>query len=60
MSKLAVTFICENRHDVETVTVDLNRRGEIDEEEIWRLMTRGCRCVKCGGKIFTYRTRYRD
>ncbi|HOV79059.1 MAG TPA: hypothetical protein PK728_03055 [Bacillota bacterium] len=60
MSKLVITFVCENRHDVETVTFDLARRGGMSEEEIWKTQTKGCLCKKCGGKIFTYRTRYKD
>lgn len=60
MSKLVITFICENRHNVESVTVDLTRRGEVSEEEIWQMLTRDCRCTKCGSSNFTYRTRYKD
>ena len=60
MSRLAITFVCENRHNVETVTVDLNRYGDINEEDIWKLMTKGCRCAKCGSKRFIYRTRYKE
>ncbi|VFU18426.1 conserved hypothetical protein [anaerobic digester metagenome] len=59
LSKLVITFVCENKHDVETVTIDLKRRGEVDEKDIWQMMTRGCRCTKCGCKPFTYRTRYK-
>ncbi|MCG9968632.1 hypothetical protein L9W92_11285 [Pelotomaculum terephthalicicum JT] len=60
MSKLVITFICENRHDLETVTVDLARRGEVTKEEIWRMLTKDCRCKKCGSDKFIYRTRYKD
>jgi len=58
--KLVITFVCENRHDVETVTVDLSRKGELSEEEIWQMQSRSCRCRKCGSARFTYRTRYKD
>lgn len=60
MSKLVITFICENRHDVETVTVDLARRGEVSKEEIREMLTRDCRCRKCGSDKFIYRTRYKE
>jgi hypothetical protein len=60
LRKLTVTFVCENRHDVESVTIDLERRGELTGDEIWELMTRGCQCKKCGSKNFTYRTRYKS
>ncbi|OPX88808.1 MAG: hypothetical protein A4E53_01767 [Pelotomaculum sp. PtaB.Bin104] len=60
MSKLVITFICENRHDVESVTIDLARKGEVSREDIWRLMTRGSRCAKCGSVKFVYRTRYKE
>ena len=60
LSKLVITFVCENRHDVETVTFDLNRCGEIPPEEIWQLLRKGCRCNKCGSDKFTYRTRYKE
>lgn len=60
LSKLVITYVCENRHDVETVIIDLKRRGKVEEEDIWKMMTRGCRCTKCGCKPFTYRTRYKD
>lgn len=59
MSKLAITFICENRHDVETITIDLSRRGEVTQEEIWQMLTKDCRCRKCGSDKFIYRTRYK-
>lgn len=36
MSKLVITFVCENRHEVEAVTVDLNRTGDLTREEIWQ------------------------
>ena len=45
MSKLVITYVCENRHDVETVIIDLKRRGKVEEEDIWKMMTRGCRCT---------------
>lgn len=60
MSSLVITFICENRHDVETVSFDISRRGEVSEEEIWGMMTKDCRCSKCGSDKFTYRTRYKE
>ncbi|MDF9408082.1 MAG: hypothetical protein A4E52_00049 [Pelotomaculum sp. PtaB.Bin013] len=60
MSKLVITFICENRHDIETVTVDLARRGEVTKEEIWQMLTKDSRCKKCGSDKFIYRTRYKD
>jgi len=60
LSKLVITFVCDNRHDVETVTLDLARRGEVSEEEIWRMLTKDCRCIKCGSNRFIYRTRYKD
>lgn len=60
MSKLVITFICENRHDVETVTVDLSRREELTKEDIRRMLTKDCRCKKCGSTDFIYRTRYKD
>lgn len=60
MSKLVITFVCENRHEVEAVTVDLSRTGELSAEEIWRMQSKGCRCRKCGSDKFTYRTRYKD
>ncbi|MDD2444222.1 MAG: hypothetical protein PHS52_06965 [Desulfotomaculaceae bacterium] len=60
MSKLVITFICENRHDVEAVTVDLARTGELTKEDIWKLMTKGCRCRKCGSDKFIYRVRYKQ
>ncbi|OPY57884.1 MAG: hypothetical protein A4E55_01313 [Pelotomaculum sp. PtaU1.Bin035] len=59
MSKLVITFICENGHDVETVTVDLARREEVTKEEVWRMLTRDCCCKKCGSDRFIYRTRYK-
>ena len=58
MSRLAITFICENRHDVETVMVDLTRRGEVAQED-WQMLTKDCRCRKCGSDKFIYRTRYK-
>ena len=60
MSKLVITFICENRHDVETVTFDLARWGEVSKEDIWRALTKECRCRKCGSDKFIYRTRYKE
>ncbi len=60
MRKLVITFVCENRHDVETVTVDLSRTGVLSEEEIRQMQSRGCRCRKCGSTRFTCRTRYKD
>lgn len=60
MSRLAITYMCENKHDMETVIVDLTRRGAITEEEIWRLLTKNSRCRKCGSEKFIYRTRYKD
>jgi len=60
LSKLVITFICENRHDIETVTVDLARRGEVTKEEIWQMLTKDSRCKKCGSDKFIYRTRYKD
>lgn len=60
MSKLVVTFVCENRHNVESITVDLSRREEVTEEEIWQMLTKDCRCTKCGSDKFTYRTRYKE
>ncbi len=59
MRKLTVTFVCENRHDVESVTVDLTRRGDLTNDEIWELQTKGCQCKKCGSKNFIYRIRYK-
>lgn len=60
MKRLVVTFICENRHDVETVTVDLSRLSkELSEDDIWRLPGREIQCKKCGSKNFIYRTRYK-
>ena len=32
MSKLVITLFAKNKHDVETVTIDLKRRGEVDEK----------------------------
>lgn len=61
MSKLVITFICEHRHEVETVIVDLSRRGgEVTEAEIWRMQTKNSRCKKCGSNNFVYRTRYKE
>ncbi len=60
MSRLVITYICENRHDVETVTIDLTRKGEVTKDEIRRMMTKGCRCQKCGSDKFIYRTRYKE
>ncbi len=60
MSKLVITFVCENRHDVEAVTVDLARMGDVTREEIWQLLTKGTRCKKCGSEKFIYRTRYKE
>ncbi|MDD4237247.1 MAG: hypothetical protein PHT62_01640 [Desulfotomaculaceae bacterium] len=59
MRKLTVTFVCENRHAVESVTVDLTSRGEVTSDDIWELQTKDCQCKKCGSKIFTYHTRYK-
>jgi hypothetical protein len=59
LRKLTVTFMCENRHEVESVTVDLSRRPEIIEEDIWELQTRGSYCRKCGSKVFVYHVRYK-
>lgn len=59
MKKLIVTFVCENRHDVESVTVDLERRGDLTNDEIWALQSKNCHCKKCGSKNFIYRTRYK-
>lgn len=59
MKKLIVTFVCENRHDVESVTVDMEQRGDLTSDEIWQLQTKGSQCMKCGSKNFTYRTRYK-
>jgi len=62
LKKLIVTFMCENRHEVESVTVDLLRKPEINpekiEENIWELQTRGSYCRKCGSKTFVYHVRY--
>lgn len=60
MRKLVITFICENRHDVETVTIDLSRKGDVSSEEIWQMQSKGCRCRKCGSSKFIYRTRYKN
>jgi len=60
LRKLVVTFVCENRHNVESVTVELKDRGELTDNEIWALQTKGCRCKKCGSNIFNYHTRYKD
>ncbi len=60
MSKLVITFICANRHDVESVTFDLAWKKEISEVEIWKLLTKNCRCKKCGSTEFLYRTRYKE
>lgn len=54
-----LTFLCENRHEVESVIIDLTRRPDISEEEIWQLLSKNCRCVKCGSAVFTYRVRYK-
>lgn len=55
-----LTFLCENRHEVESVIVDLTRRPDITEEEIWQLLTKkNGSCVKCGSAVFTYRVRYK-
>gem|GEM_PF-1108106 len=59
LSKMVITFVCENRHDVETVTFDLTWRGEVSEEEIRQMITKNCRCRKCGSDKFIYRTRYK-
>lgn len=60
LSKLVITFICENRHDVETVAFDLSWEKDVSEEEIWKWLTKDCRCKKCGSKKFLYRTRYKE
>ena len=60
MSKLVITFVCENRHDVETVYVDLARHGEVSQENIRQMLTRDCRCRKCGSDKFIIRTRYKE
>jgi len=60
LSKLVITFICENRHDVETVTFDLSWKKDVSEEEIWKWLTKDCRCKKCGSEKFLYRTRYKE
>lgn len=60
MSRLVITFICENRHEVETVSVDLTRRGEVNEEDIWRMRTKNSRYPKCGSDHMLYRTRYKE
>ncbi|MDD3652763.1 MAG: hypothetical protein PHO01_01065 [Desulfotomaculaceae bacterium] len=59
MSKLVITFVCENRHDVESVTIDLDRLGQVSKEDIWRLRTKGSRCAKCGSAKLIYRTSYK-
>jgi hypothetical protein len=59
LSKLLVTFICENKHNVETVTVDIERFGEVTEEKIHGLLTKGSYCKECGSREFIYRTRYK-
>lgn len=59
MKKLTVTFVCENRHLVESVTVDLTRRDDLTNDELWQLQTKGCQCMKCGSKNFTYHIRYK-
>lgn len=63
MRKLTVTFMCENRHEVESVTVDLSRKPEISpeiiEENIWELQTNGSYCPKCGSKTFVYHISYK-
>lgn len=58
--KLVITFICENRHNVETVSVDLVRWQDISKEDMWNMLSRDCRCSKCGSDKFTIRTRYKD
>lgn len=60
MSKLVITFVCENRHEVEVVTVDLKRTGELSSDEIWEMQSKDCRCRKCGSENFIYRTRYKE
>ena len=59
MSKLVITFVCENRHEVEAVTVDLKRTGVLSSDEIWQMLSKECRCRKCGSDNFIYRTRYK-
>ena len=61
MRRLVVTFICENRHNVESITIDLSRRDkELTEDDIWQLLSREIQCKKCGSRNFIYRTRYKD
>lgn len=60
MSKLVITFICENRHDVESIYVDLTRWGEFAPEDFRQMLTKDCRCRKCGSDKFIIRTRYKE
>jgi len=60
LSRMAVTFVCENRHDVESIIIDLSRRPGFEEDEIWKLLSKNCRCCRCGSTVFTYRVRYKE
>jgi len=60
LSRMAVTFVCENRHEVESIMIDLTRRPGLEEDEIWQLLSKNCRCRRCGSTVFTYRVRYKE